>query len=303
MTLTDKLKASVELEKAKRKPKPSPGIYYGVPFDEYAEWEAWNPSTIKVLLSDSPMAMQHTRQWGRESTDSMDLGRAAHCCVFEPATFHKRFVLWEGGRRAGKAWDEFCTLHADHEILTADDFAYCMDMAKAVMRHESSRQLLEEPGDAEVSIVWTDPGTGLLCKGRVDWLTRKTRRLPDLKTAADPKPFPFITQATKLMYHVSMGAYQCGLRENGIEIESAHFIAVGNKPWHDVVRYDIADSALRHGRKLWHQGLNRANWCIKNDSWPGFSAEPYPFELPAWAAPDDEADAMSTTELAATNEE
>lgn len=265
------------------KTTPEPGVYYTVPFSEYARWDAFNPSSVKVLLADSAMAMRHTIDHGRESTDSMDLGRAEHCCLLEPEKFEYAYRVWTGGVRRGKEWDAFedKALADDCEVLTQKELEACIAMRDSVLAHEASRELLAGRGSAEVSVVWNDPGTGLLCKGRIDWLGG--HKLVDIKTASDPKPWAFITQATKLLYHVSIGAYVDGLKQHGIDIESAHFIAVGNKPWHDVVRYDIAPSALRRGRQLWIEGLQRVAWCMKHDQWPGFCSDPCAFELPEWA--------------------
>lgn len=292
--------------------QPEPGIYHGIPFNVYASWDAWNPSTIKVMLSDSAMAMRHTMQHGRPSSESMDLGRAEHCCVLEPLRVAECYAIMpayerdeanvteKGTRSTSKATlyykgkvAEFEAANVGREIIEADDYARCVRMRDAIYAHQSAPALLREPGHTEVSIVWRDKQTGLLCKGRIDWWVPAQHRLVDLKTAADPRPFAFLSQVARLHYHVSLGAYVAGLEAHGHETEYTHFITVGNKPWHDVIRYDNEPSMIRHGRTLWHTSLQRVAWCIKNDQWPGYCAEPYPGELPAWAIPDDEAEAVS----------
>jgi hypothetical protein len=261
--------------------KPKPGIYYDVSFAEYQSWEAYNPSIIKVLLDDSPLAMRHTQLNGSESTDDMDLGTATHDALLQPRVFEANYVVWEGPRRAGKAWEAFCEENAGKEIITATQLQACIAMRDAVRSHAAAYELIAGDGRCEVCIVWVDSATGALCKGRMDFLT--TRRLVDLKTTNDPRPFAFTRQATKLQYHVSMGAYMDGLWELGHQVETAHFIAVGNKPWHDVVRYDIAPQAIRKGIELWKHGLGRAVECERMGFWPGCAVQPVEFLLPDWA--------------------
>lgn len=291
-----------------------PGIYHGVPFDEYARWDAWNPSSIKILLGDSPRAMHHTKlHGGLPSTESMDLGRAEHCCVLEPVRANETYAVMpefqnspnnctaKGDPSTSKAtaWyqaacEAFAAQNPGKEIIGKADYDACMFMRDRVFAHPEAKRLLTDGiGQPEVSICWLDPISGLKCKGRIDWLKMLSGVLVDLKTAANPQPWAFMSQAAKLMYHVSIGAYDAGLRVLGHTMNEHHFIVVGNKPWHDVVVYQMTDSSVRIGRTMWQSGLNRTAWCIKNDVWPGFSDEPIPFELPTWALPPDEADAVS----------
>lgn len=304
---------------ARRRIAIEPGIYPDVPFDVYKAWDAWNPSTIKVMLGDSAKAMRHVIDNGRESTESMDLGRAEHCCVLEPVRVVDTYAVMppyeldednatgKGERSTSKATKYYKSMrlafekkNPSKEIIEQADYERCISMRDSIFAHESAPQLLREAGRAEVSLVWNDPGTGLLCKGRIDWLSTK---VVDLKTASDPRPWAFLTQVAKLFYHVSIAAYVEGLGVLGRAVESAHFITVGNRPWHDVIRYEIQESMLRHGRREWHTALQRTAWCIKNDSWPGFCDEPYPAELPTWAVPQDEADAVSVGGEAAFGKE
>lgn len=289
-----------------------PGIFFGIPFEEYASWKAWNPTLVKVMLKDSARAMRYTMIHGGESSDAMDLGRAEHCCVLEPVRTAEAYAIMppfeldeanvtgDGNRSKHKTTryykdrrDAFAAANIGKEIIEKADYDRCIAMRRAIFAHESAPKLLEGFGHAEASIVWKDPGTGLLCKGRIDWLQLELRRLVDLKTAANPQPWAFLNQVAKLFYHVSIAAYIDGLKALGHQIDSAHFITVGNRPWHDVIRYEIEDSMIRHGRREWHSALQRVRWCLKHDKWPGFCDEPYPAELPNWAVPEDEADAVS----------
>lgn len=279
---------------------PEPGIYYGIPFADYQRWDAINPSKLKLLISDSPKAMWWAALHGKETTGAMELGGAVHAAVLEPDTFDSRFAFYPGPVRRGKSYDEFCDANPGKVVLTIGDRHNCGLIAEAVRGHASSAELISGDGAAEVSVVWRDKGTGLMCKGRIDWLPRDCSRLVDLKTTRDPKPMAFTRQSYNLLYHVSLAAYMVGLSQFVDAPGSAHIIAVGNQPPHDCIRYDLGDALIRRGRDEWHTGLQRAKWCMDHNDWPGFAAEPYPLELPSWAVTDDEADAMSMVEAATT---
>ncbi len=262
------------------RPRPEPGVYFDVPFDEYQQWDAWNPSTIKIGLDESMMAMKHVMDMGSESSDSMDLGTACHLAILQPDLLSSRIVVWPEGRRAGKVWDAFEAEHANKLILTAKEYAACIHIRDCVRAHRPAADLFGTDGRTEAVIVWEDSATGAMCKGRTDWLAETF--IADLKTAADPKPRGFMNAAVKYQYYVSMGAYMDGLWTLGKQIETAHFVVVGNKPWHDVVVYDMSPQSIRVGIERWQKGLARALECERLGRWPGCAPEPVVFELPEW---------------------
>lgn len=258
-----------------------PGIYYDVSHEEYRSWPFWNASTIKTLLMESAGAMQYERENPSEPTDDMELGTAAHAAILQPQVFEAAYVVFPGPTRRGNAWEQFKEENTGRTIITASQLQKIIDIRDAVRGNQSARELLDGDGRAEVSIVWHDGVTGAMCKGRIDFLAGA--RLVDLKTCADPCPRAFINQAAKLHYHVAIAAYVSGLWTLERQVETAHFIAVANKPYHDCVRYDIRPSALHRGRELWEYGLSRALECERNGRWPGTCPEPFEFELPQWA--------------------
>lgn len=261
----------------------APGIYYGVGFAEYASWRAYNPTTVKKLIDGSPLAMRHyIDHGGDDDTAAMRLGRASHVAVFEPDEFLRRYVLWAGTRR-GKEWDAFCDANEGRDILRESEYELALSIRDAVRGHDSACELLSG-GNAEVSIVWKDT-TGLLCKGRIDWLFTGADgcRIVDLKTARDHRPFRFQRQYANLLYHVSVAAYCDGIKTLTGATASAHTIAVESSAPFDVIRYDLPGVTVRDGLKKWKSALQRIVWCEQNKTWPGYAAEPLTLELPEWA--------------------
>lgn len=256
-----------------------PGIYKQIPFGEYASWPGWNPSAIKTLLAKSPGAMRYGQQHP-SSTDSMDIGRAAHSAILTPELFGLEYVVYPGARRAGKDWDLFCEEHAGKEIMTASQYEAVLGMSDAVRAHRPAADLLSEAGDAEVSLAWTDPSTGAACKGRIDYLSSRSI---SLKTCADSSPRAFSRQAADLYYHVAEAAYLSGLWANGSQCDQVFFICVNNRPYHDVVVYEASPSFMRRGLDLWEQGLRRVLECERTGIWPGACPETFLLELPTWA--------------------
>lgn len=261
---------------------PSPGIYRSVSFEEYSTWDAWNPSLIKVLVADSPRCMKYVKDNGRVETDAMALGTAVHCAILEPEKFRTKYTVYRDGRRAGKAYDAFCEENVGLEILTENEYDRCLAMQHAARSHAKVGPLLAGPGDHELSVVWNHPGTGLLCKSRVDRLAR--RIVTDVKTSKDPRPHAFMSQGHRLGYHISMAAQKEGLKQHGIEVDEFHFAAIQSAETWRVWDYHLTDNVMRDGMDLWRGAMYTIKECLQSGIWTDPSDETIAYELPAWAA-------------------
>ena len=139
------------------------------------------------------------------------IGGAIHCMVLEPEKFDRRYVVLtpdvlseiapSRGSREGKAkvaehpeWatsnmntDEYqaaCVADAfpGKEALTAKQHEVCVTATGAIREHRTARELLRG-GVREEALTWTDAATGLLCKGRLDYL--RPDLVIDLKSSRD----------------------------------------------------------------------------------------------------------------------
>lgn len=73
---------------------PAPGIYYDVPDAEYRAWDALNWSLIK-RISHTPAAFRYfqTRdELDEEEKAHLELGKALHMAVLQPAEFARRYI-------------------------------------------------------------------------------------------------------------------------------------------------------------------------------------------------------------------
>ena len=71
---------------------PKPGIYPGVPFDEYLEWEAVNNSLLWTIVKQSPAHAKAKIDCPPEPTPPFHFGRGLHCLALEPDKFEERYV-------------------------------------------------------------------------------------------------------------------------------------------------------------------------------------------------------------------
>ena len=252
-------------------------------FQSYLDINAINWSSLKAMHV-SALAYRWWQDHPSPDKPAYQLGRATHSAILEPESFATEYVVYPGKVRRGKAWEEFQEENGWCEIITANDMELAETMAAAVQVHPVASTLLSG-GDAEVNLEWTDPVTGMKCKGRADYLTD---RVIDLKTAREVDPRRFSRAIADYQYHGQLAYYHDGWRRSMCDPDSPVLnpiiIAVQSQPPYDVAVYQMTDEAMDAGRALYRGLLDRLAECMATDTWPGVAGEVVDVELPPWAA-------------------
>lgn len=248
----------------------------------YDAIDAVHYSTLKEMRR-SPLHYQHRDQTPMTPTSAMVMGSAVHTAVLEPDRFPLEYVVFDGPRRAGKVWDAFEEANQTKTILKVDEYERCLRIRDAVHAHPAARLVLSR-GDAEQSFTWTDKDTGLLCKGRADWIGNGV--LADLKVTHSLDPHLFAVTAYRMGTHIQQSFYRTGLANHGLTVY-CRVIAVEPTEPYDVgvfsVGVDVLDVADEEVRHL----LARVAQCRASGEWPGRFPDEVPLELPGWVYRDD----------------
>ena len=263
-----------------------------------------NWSTLKHA-GKSPKHYRHAVDAGdKEPTPAMRIGSAVHCAVLEPDEFPRRYVVWTGGARRGKAWTTFRDSVEDgREILTESECDRCIAIRDAVRNDPVAAKYLAGPGTFERVIQWTDEETGLRCKGIIDRCADDVdgkRVLVDLKTTADANPHKFAATAARLGYHGQFAYYFDGMDASGEPVDRVVMIVVETSGPFDVCVYNVGEEVLWAGEEMYRGLLEKVKGCMSLGRWPGRFLCEEEFTLPQWAYPDDGedvADALGLTGL------
>lgn len=258
-------------------------------YEAYEKLEGANFSTTKEL-DRSPIHYLHALEVGREMTGPLEVGLGTHLAVFEPARFESEVVIWTGKVRNGHAWDAFEAeaRAAGKLILREKDRELVMRLSAAVHASPQAREYLALKGEAEKPLQWTEQvgEEEVRCKCRLDW--RCPRGLLDLKSVQDASPDGFGRAALKYLWYLQGAWYQRGdaASNKGVVLPFA-FCAVEKTPPHVVQVYTLEDEALELGNAKMDELLGklvelRKDWK-KRRSWPGYSRESMPLQLPPWA--------------------
>lgn len=259
-------------------PLPPPGV-------QYESIAAINWSSLKHLAV-SPLLYRWRLSHPKAATPAMVLGTAIHCAVLEPDKLDSRFAVYDGTRR-GKAWEEWQVDHPGVQSLKPDERERVQQASAAVLAHREAAKLLRGCRHEEPQ-TWTDPETGLACKGRLDAIGPSY--LLDLKTASSIEegmavaPRTFTRTAAARLYHGQLAWYHDGatLARKIQGDVPPYVIAVESDEPFDVGCYQLTPETLAAGRALYRSLLRRLEQCLAADYWPGVAPDLMPLELPAW---------------------
>lgn len=255
---------------------PAPGIYHGVPFEDYLRWPCLSQSTIKE--GRNSMAAMRAAVLGERvkvPTDDMILGSAMHAAFLEPETMPTRVVKWEGGARRGGDWESFRQDHADKIILTDVMHAKLTGMVQAVRAHPYVRRSILPAIEAvEVSAVGTIEGHAV--KGRADALM--PGMVLDLKKMQSADHARVTSTVLNFGYHIQAAIYKRLFgRERFV------LLVVEDSPPFDVVPYELSPAFIRAGDRDAMGFIQAYRHCLETGRFPGRSDDLVMLEVPEWA--------------------
>lgn len=282
-------------------PLPACGLHYGIPFEEYQRWPAVNFSTLKGMrgtASKCKYAMHHPK----EQTPAMVLGSALHIATLEPARFEQMFHICPPCDRRtteGKATYAQESLKAEGKILIrqgGDDSdksaigeVECIrGMAKAIHASKTAARFVDGTGQNEVSMLWKDAETGLMCKARTDRMMPDFEKwkcpvIVELKSTRDADDWDFAKDVTSRGYHIQAACYCHGHQVITGKRPAHVIIAVENFPPYDLKVHMLDDSAMASGAQQYRNLLNHYAECVKSGLWPGYADKINELQLPKWA--------------------
>jgi hypothetical protein len=211
---------------------PAPGIYLNIPAAQYHALDAVSSSKLKRFRNlPSTCLDAFTDTW--EST----LGSASHAYSIEgKEVFDAQYVVAPEfvppADFAGKIWKatsayknqvaefEARMIGTGRTILDAEQGAAVLGLDASLRSNPASRRFMEAESVGELSVIWVDAGTGMLCKARVDWLLDSIPT--DYKTTGQIDRF--YNQILNLNYATQGAFYSMGLIAHGVEVKTFCFL-------------------------------------------------------------------------------
>ncbi len=278
---------------------PEPGIYPGVPFSEYCEWDAVNASLLSAVRNSTPCHALYRRENPSEPTPALEFGRLVHLAILEPKRFADtcRVLPGDAPRRptdrqrnaktpseatvkAVAWWDAW---EADtKETLSVDQWDAIQAMGGSVRRTQCLQYVTG--GQAEVCLVWKDKATGLLCKARLDYLQQATwgAVITDLKTTQDASEYGFRKSVWNYCYFIQAAFYVDGYKALTGEAPAYTWIAAEKQAPYIAKAWEIDEDSLRAGRNAYRDLLDIWAKCVKTSVYPAYGDDVELLGLERW---------------------
>jgi hypothetical protein len=265
-----------------------------------------NWSTLRHLAVSAKLLKWRVEHPQADTLD-MRLGRAIHCAILEPLEYPKRWIVagpCEATKKDGAACGSQGSLYLDGgwycrvrghgpegagplpdgvEVLTEADVQTVKTCAAAVAEHKLATRTLTG-GLPEHEIEWTEPETGIACRGRIDYL--RPSQVVDLKSTIEETVRAFERTVANRMYHAQLAWYHDGAVHAGRLQPDAPLpviVSVQKVEPYDVVVYQLSKHTYQAGQILYRDLLLRYRDCVAADHWPGIAPSMVELELPKWA--------------------
>ena len=285
---------------------PSCGFHYGVPYEDYAAWDAINFSRLKAI-SKTASKCKHEIDNPRKQTSAMALGSALHLAVLEPARFDEMFYICPPCDRKttdGKLIYEQAVKEAKGRQIIRDglstdagllsELKNLQGMAKAVHARKIASLFLDGNGRNEVSGLWKDAETGLVCKFRMDKFIEVPAGpiaafsdgnpvIVECKTARDASEWQFAKDVDNFNYDAQAVGYSEGVKAITGKNPKHVFLVAENFPPFDCAEYTLTDRSINTGLVKYRSMLKKYAECLESGIWPGYPEGLKTLDLPGYA--------------------
>jgi len=279
----------------KRDPLASARRISEMPAIEYHAMRSLSASGAWLLAEECAAKFLWRSPWNplfeHEAKTEFDIGVAAHLAVLEPKRQDNSIVLIDAGDyRTARAREARDLARTEGKVpLLPYQFDIVRAIAGSIRAHPIAAEAFRE-GEAEVTLTWHEPETGVPCKARPDYLPSHQRWVVDLKTAQSANPRSWRDQAYRLGYHARAAWYLDAAEiVLGRAPEEYWFVIVEKEPPYLVSVISFDREAVEWGRRANRKACALFARSMAENDWPGYR-EPgqnheraFRVSLPPWA--------------------
>lgn len=247
-----------------------------------------------ALVSPAHYEQQFTEP--PKTSKQMDMGSLLHTLVLEPSQLPFQYAIFPGERDGrDKDFKQFVQASGDRVVIDELELHEARMLAERVL-HRRIRLSSGDGGrefgaylaesEREVSVYYTDPGTGMPCRVRFDALHPDI--IFDLKKSVDVTRSGWLRSA--LGFHYDMQAYMYSLAESLFN-DRTHplpfvFVAGELARPHSVSVFQAGDSFLKEGAAKYQRAISAVAACRATEVWPD-QGEDAVLELDPWMVSSD----------------
>jgi hypothetical protein len=259
--------------------------------EEYRAHPAISKSGLD-LVHRSPAHYWEEKQNPSPPTDAMLEGSLFHSFILEPDTFFEKYAVLpekiDKRTKEGKeTWTNWVIDHPTQMPVEKPTLDKLSAMREVLLNHSRIANILSKGGLVEHCLFWTDPVTGVECKGRPDLIIPEAKVIIDLKTTVDARIEPFSRSIWNYRYHVQAPFYMDGYKEVFGEYPEAFlYIPIEKGKPYCCACYHANEEMVAQGRREYRLDLEQYAECLRTDNWPGYPDTIQSVMLPRWAQED-----------------
>lgn len=271
------------------------GIYDNLSFADYLAIDAINNGTLG-LIEKSPKHCKERVEL--EQVKPLVLGSMIHCGRLEPLAMAERYavcpeyqfdelnVTSSNERSTSTATKyvkgkvaEFAAANRDKETVPRDWYREMLAIVTSLNNDPLANSLFNAPGRVELTLVWEDDSTGLLCKARIDKEAASVGKFIDLKSCADLEAFE--RSIARYGYHRQLAHYQDGWATLTGELLEPWIVAVEKSAPYCVKSAPLHEETLERGYERRRNAMALYAECESSGVWPG-PPSPSSWKVPEW---------------------
>lgn len=252
---------------------PMPGVYYGISAIDYFSIVALNQSTLKKWVECIEDVVLAPNKDGKPTTYNV-FGTQYHAFLLEPTEFEARFVA---GRAKRQSFEDKVYFKKQVEFYGDEVYIYRpkdLEVMKAmkefmVKHYAPIYAMLSEKYPTEITVIWRDAESGLLCKARIDKYLEEFQLILDLKTTKNPREEPFFRDIRYYRYDYQGAWYRRGAWSAGMSVLDFGIVAQSKIPDYIVRSYQLSSDKLSRCDELITNDLLRyAEWISNGRPFP-----------------------------------
>lgn len=249
---------------------------------KYEDHPGVNKSTLWEMRK-SPLHYWHlVHDTPKEDTKAMKFGRAIHKLLLEEEDFFDHYAIAPDCDRRTKEGKAILAELAESgkEILSKEDAEAILAME---VEFDKIRGAWLKDAQTEVAMAWTNEETGVLCKGRLDAITKDY--VIDYKTTTDAGTNAFQREALKYGYDLQAAMYLEAARANGYNPKGFVFIVQEKNAPYLINVIHAGEAFLDRGVWIMRDLLTKYKKCCETGEWPGYGENE--LIIPEWAVIDE----------------
>lgn len=238
----------------------------------YRQSDGVSNSMLSLVAESGAKAFYSSKFPAPKPTEAQIFGSLFHCMLLEPKKVTERYVVmpkFDARYKDQKAAKLALMSEAENTsriTVVEPDFDTATRMCEAIYMHPLLGSILESSIN-ECPMYWTDPGSQIFCKGKIDAMSRSHSMILDFKTTESASPKSFQKDIFEFEYHRQCAFYLDGANECWGNVQYVTLVCVQKTAPYTVMIHHPDKAALESGRQRYKDLLNRWKCEVLNHGW------------------------------------